>query len=390
MLNQNWSAGFSRHTLMGGWTSVRPNSLRTDSSFHKGGLSMPSTLIGGEICFSLLNHKSKITNHRSKILTFLLILVFTLPAAAFDFVQERNTIPVSFDGIECQVPWTTGYDYVQPTFCDIDGDSDLDLFFGSGWRRLSFYENIGTSQDHDYQFGTNLFVDLQGIVPGSQTPNKPSFCDIDNDGDFDLFVGCYYGNPIFEGRFLFYRNEGTSLNPEFVFIEELFQDIESPSNGKPVWVDIDNDQDMDLFIGFGYPLTNYMGRIYFYRNEGDPDSASMILESNFFLNIDLGEECLPEFCDIDADGDFDMFLGDADGHIWYYRNNGSPEVYSFAMESSSYGDIYVGKNASPTFCDIDADADYDLFVGERSWGGDNRHGDIDFYRNVGTPDSAVF
>ena len=104
--------------------------------------SLPLCKRGIKGDFLLLNHKSKITNQKSQILLILFIL--TLPAFAFDFVQERESIPVSFDGVECQVPWTTGYDYVQPTFCDIDGDNDLDLFFGSGWRRLSFFENIGT------------------------------------------------------------------------------------------------------------------------------------------------------------------------------------------------------------------------------------------------------
>ncbi len=130
--------------------------------------------------------------------------------------------------------------------------------------------------------------------------------------------------------------------------------------------------------------------LMFYRNDGTPDSAIMVLVTNYFMNIDLGMRCNPAFCDINADGDYDMFLGDEDGNIHYYRNDGTPQQYNFTLVSQQYQGINVGRIASPAFCDIDDDGDYDLFVGERSWGEDNRHGDIDFYENIGRPDSAVF
>ena len=59
------------------------------------------------------------------ILSILFILVNIIPAFAWNFIQERNTIPVSFDGVECQSPWGTGYNYINPTFCDLDGDGDF-------------------------------------------------------------------------------------------------------------------------------------------------------------------------------------------------------------------------------------------------------------------------
>jgi len=172
--------------------------------------------------------------------------------------------------------------------------------------------------------------------------------------------------------------------------DEYFQGIELTADQYPCFIDIDNDDDFDLFVGKGYISPSTAGRVYFYRNEGTPDSAYMVLISEQFEGIDLGYYAIPAFCDIDNDEDYDMFLGDEDGKTHYYRNDGTPEIYDFTEVTSNYADVNVANIASPSFCDIDGDGDYDLFVGERSWGEDNRHGDINFYENIGTPGLAVF
>ena len=305
-------------------------------------------------------------------------------AQEFNFTQEWNTIPVSFDGMECQVPWTTGYNYINPAFCDIDGDNVYDLFFGSDWGRISEFRNNGDSITCSFSFETDHFVSPSGLAAVSQVPNRPAFCDIDNDGDYDFFLGAYLYYPVSYGRLYFYRNIGTVNNPEYEFVEEFFQGIEYPYCYYPIFVDIDNDQDFDLFFGQGDNLVYYL-------NEGTPDSASMILVTEVFLGINLGGYyCIPSFCDIDNDGDQDMFLGDGAGQIHFYRNHGSPEIYNFTEVPGAYAGVNVANIASPSFCDIDNDDDFDLFVGERSWGEDDRRGDINFYENIGTPDSAVF
>ena len=125
-----------------------------------------------------------------KILFILFLIVpFASYAQEFDFTQEWDTIPVSFDSVECQVPWTTGYNYINPTFCDIDGDDDFDLFFGSDWARITYLKNEGNSSDFSFSFETDHLVTPPEMQAVTQIPNRPAFCDIDNDGDYDLFVG---------------------------------------------------------------------------------------------------------------------------------------------------------------------------------------------------------
>ena len=315
-----------------------------------------------------------------------ILFIFLLPSLIFawDFSQERNTILVYFDSIQCRVPWTTGYNYIQPIFNDLDGDNDFDLVFGSDWGRISYFINNGNLNFPSFSFETDNFVSPPGFSTVSQVTNRPVFCDIDNDNDYDLFIGAYLYYPVSYGRLYYYENIGNNRNPNFTLVEEFFQGIRYPYCMYPFFVDIDNDHDYDLFFGLGDNL------VYF-NNIGTCDSVAMILVTENFLNISLGGYyCIPAFIDIDADSDYDMFLGDEDGNIHYYRNDGTPQQYNFTLVSQQYQGINVGRIASPAFCDLDADGDYDLFVGERSWGEDNNHGDIWYCENIGSAQNAVF
>ena len=192
------------------------------------------------------------------------------------------------------------------------------------------------------------------------------------------------------GRLFLYINECDSLNFQYVLEEENFQGIDNNTEYYPTFVDIDADGDQDFFLGYGSLYNVYDGEMSYYKNTGTLDSMALTLIEEEFMNIDLGDECIPSFIDIDFDDDYDMFLGDEDGRIHFYRNDGSPEVFDFTFVTDEYANVNVANIASPTFTDIDGDGDFDLFVGERSWGEDNRRGDINFYENVGSPSSAVF
>ncbi|MBD0308722.1 MAG: VCBS repeat-containing protein [Microcoleus sp. T1-bin1] len=70
-----------------------------------------------------------------------------------------------------------------PTFADIDKDGDLDAFVGTDLGTIRYYQNNG---------GT--FTELSGTANplngvGGITNSRPTFADIDKDGDLDAFVG---------------------------------------------------------------------------------------------------------------------------------------------------------------------------------------------------------
>jgi subtilisin family serine protease len=198
-------------------------------------------------------------------------------------------------------------------------------------------------------------------------PISIAFCDIDADGDYDMFIG--YATGVIG----LYLNEGNHLSPEWSFERfESDQDgrIDYYDNGHPAFCDIDADGDYDMFIGDSWDK-----RIRFYRNTGDCYSAEWENESGPHDDIQPGADCKPAFCDIDADGDYDMFIGDFRGDISFYRNTGDRFSPQWTKESGPHDNINVGKWSSPAFCDIDADGDYDMFVDGMLY--------MHFYRNTG-------
>jgi hypothetical protein len=172
----------------------------------------------------------------------------------------------------------------------------------------------------------------------------------------------FIGNA--EGLIYYYRNDGSTTVPNFTLISTNYNGIDVGDRSAPTFVDIDDDNDYDLFIG------DLIGTIWHYRNDGTTATPSWTYVTDNYSSIDVGDQSIPVFEDIDNDGDPDLFIGEAMGYIHYYQNNGTPSSPSFTLVSGQYGDIYVEENTSPCFGDIDNDGDGDLFIGER-WGGLN-------------------
>ncbi|SVE60013.1 uncharacterized protein METZ01_LOCUS512867, partial [marine metagenome] len=79
--------------------------------------------------------------------------------------------------------------------------------------------------------------------------------------------------------------------------------------------------------------------------------------------MDLGYSSVPDFVDIDNDNDFDMFIGNSDGSIHFYENIGTPYIYNFILITEQFFEINVENKSAPEFHDLDNDGDYDLIVG---------------------------
>ena len=215
----------------------------------------------------------------------------------------------------------------------------------------------------------------------------PTFADRDGDGDLDAFVG--EGS----GRTLYLKNEGTTLSPNFVFDPfDPFGPIGDLQVGGglsvPTFADIDDDGDLDAFIGSG------LGTILFLRNIGGNTSPNLIPDlfnlNNPLKDVNVGSNAKPSFADIDGDGDLDAFIGEigtelpplGDANIIYFRNDGtslSPDFQEIAFaDFNPLSIVSVSQNSAPTFADIDGDGDLDAFIGERD-------GTISYYENINPP-----
>ena len=144
---------------------------------------------------------------------------------------------------------------------DIDFDGDMDIFLGNWDGFITCFENIGTPESFSFKL-KSVGTKRENSYFNIYTLNKsvPRFVDIDNDNDMDLFIGDNSGN------IAFYQNNGNIDSPDFTKIKSgktknnSYFDINVNMAAAPYFIDIDNDEDYDLFVG------NALGFIAYFKN----------------------------------------------------------------------------------------------------------------------------
>lgn len=252
-----------------------------------------------------------------------------------------------------------GFFLSRPTFVNIDGDGDLDAFVGEYLNIIHYWENTGNRLSPQLLERTGAANPLDGA--NLWFLNTPTFADIDGDGDQDAFIGEAYGSV------KYFQNIGTRTAPDLV--ERT--DAANPLDGArleylstPTFVDIDGDGDLDLFIGEAY------GAVRYFENFGTrtaPLFAEWIGAANPLYNANVANSSAPAFADVDGDGDFDAFIGEKDGTVKYFENTGTrlaPVFVERIGSANPLDGIKAPGFSAPTFADIDGDGDQDLFIGE--------------------------
>lgn len=223
---------------------------------------------------------------------------------------------------------------------------------------------------------------FDAIVFGSDI--SVGFADLDNDGDLDAFVG---NNNSSNPGFDFLENQGTAANPVFVANNAASPVNDITTNGFSAidFVDIDFDGDLDAFVG------QEDGTFEFFQNDGTVSAANFVQQTIFnnpANGIDIGNRSIASFVDLDNDGDQDLVSGNTDGTLSFIQNDGTVANPDFQLQdpagaNNPFNGIDVGINSAPTFTDFDGDGDFDLIVG-------NGSGDLNFFLNTGTDETPVF
>lgn len=231
-----------------------------------------------------------------------------------------------------------------------------------------YYTNTGSSSTANYTFVQNDF--LQGEMIESGTGAYPVFFDYNKDGLQDLVIGnlgVFNGASNQISKLLLYKNTGTKNNPQFKLVDQSFAGLDTINlntllatpiptfNAIPTFVDLTNDGSMDMMIG------DYNGRIHFFINYPVNEISKMKIQNIDFLGIDVGQYASPQLFDLDGDGLQDLLIGNKDGYISYYHNEGTSVNFDFVFKTDKLGKVrtrlplsYYGYN-QPMFFNADQD-----------------------------------
>ena len=258
-----------------------------------------------------------------------------------------------------------------PTFADIDNDGDIDLFVTvlSGAFGYQLINNFYfyERENESYELITSNLIPTLDLT----SDVYPDLVDIDNDGDLDLFIGTDFDITTFPwtGKIYYFENTSVTDDDEWTLIDSDFIEYDLGNNLAIDFVDIDNDNDNDIFVG------DFNGYVQVIKNIGTAELSEFIYHEQID-DIDLSGYSVPKLVDIDLDNDYDLFIGDSMGRISYYENQGSNIEYDFVFVTNNYQNISVGGRAAPDFIDLDNDNDFDLVIG-------SQYNGIQYYENVG-------
>lgn len=185
-------------------------------------------------------------------------------------------------------------------------------------------------------------VAAQAGVAHQGTTTCSVWGDIDNDGDLDLYLGNRDETNVL------YRNNG---NGTFTDISESAGVNTLFRTRAALFGDIDRDGFIDLYVA------NMTAPNYMFRNNGNNTFTDVTASSN---TQDYGVAMGSVFFDYDNDGDLDLYLThDANQPYILYRNDGTGHFTDVSAQSNAN---YAGQGMGVDVGDVNNDGYLDIYI----------------------------
>ena len=220
-------------------------------------------------------------------------------------------------------------------FLDIDGDSDQDLYVTSGGNEFKSGDSL--LKDRLYiNNGLGEFTKSQNALPNIyESTQCVKASDIDNDGDLDLFVG----TRLISGKYTFPATSYILINENGKFKKASSETAPDLKNigmvTDAVFTDIDQDDDDDLMI-----VGEWMEITVLTNDDGKFVNSSQ----KFGLKDTRGMWWSITASDLDNDGDDDYIIGNLGLNNKFKANKEHPfKVYANDFDNNGTNDIVLAK-----------------------------------------------
>ncbi len=261
-----------------------------------------------------------------------------------------------------------------PAFVDYNADGLLDLVVGNigfwqpgGQRdtRLFLFENMGTASSPAFELVDDNYLNLN--IFDDNYSFAPTFGDLDNDGDMDVFAGEIFGQ-------LFYaENTAGPGNPlDFGPWQYGYMDINIGQLSVPFIIDLNRDGLNDILVG------ERTGNINYFQNIGTPSAPMFNPDPNVSPNVfALGNinTAIPGTITgysaplvLDQQGTHVLVTGTEGGQLEFYNGIEGNINGTFNLVTDSMGMVLVGNRTRPAIADIDSDGKLEMIVGNERGG----------------------
>ena len=250
---------------------------------------------------------------------------------------------------------------------DYNADGYTDLLYGDG-DGVTFMRSNQTGASG---FDSVEYIEVSG--PEDVFSQRSNFVDINNDGHLDAFV-CHDVAPSVS-----YMNNGIDNTLVFENTNGL-GDYPFGGNYASVWIDFDNDKDIDMFMakcgGSDARKTNQL-----YRNNGDGTYTEVGLAAGL---ADIIQTWSAAWGDFDNDGDMDAYVGSSTGSDHKIMRNNGDSTFTDVTAGSGISTANQGIENAPADFNNDGNLDV-LSNGDILYG----NGDLTFTVQSGPTSGSI-